>query len=134
MRQFVAMVFLCGALLQTQAAVRHHSTRYHVEATAFCLHGMTAAGTRSRTRTAAADPALFPIGTTLSVHDAGLYSGVYLVTDTGPNILGHRIDLRLSTRAEAKRFGRRRVWVRVLKWGTGQLGSAGSANRAAPIR
>ena len=112
----LVLVVTCGL---AQARPHHRPTRYRVQATAFCLHGTTAAGTVSHTGTVAADPDLFPIGTQLRVHGAGPYSGVYVVTDTGSRIRGHRIDLRLHTPREAKKFGRKMLWVRVIKWGEG---------------
>ena len=129
MRRLLSILFLCGTVLQLGAA--HRPTRYHVRATAFCLHGITAAGTRSTTGTVAADPAFLPIGTTIRVHDAGAYSGVYVVTDTGRKIVGRSIDLRLGTTAAARQFGKKIPWISVVKWGTGEVNSAGSADRVA---
>ena len=63
------------------------------------------------------------------VFDAGAYSGEYVVTDTGQKIIGRHIDLRLPSPAAAKRFGKRTVWIHVVKWGDGQVGSVGTADR-----
>lgn len=132
MRTAIATILLICALVPAAEARRaHRPTRYRVQATAFCLHGVTAAGTRSQTGTVAADPDFFPIGTRLRVHGGGPYSGVYVVADTGSRIRGRRIDLRLSTPREAKRFGRKMLWVQVLKWGDG---SVDSDERAAAFR
>jgi|SRR5579863_1413687 len=119
MRRLLAILLLFAASLPAYAF--HRPTRYRVRATAFCEHGITAAGTRSRSGTLAADPALFPIGTLLRVRNAGPYSGTYQVTDTGRKVRGLHIDLRLPSLAIARRFGRRVVWVQVLKWGTGDV-------------
>jgi len=48
------------------------------------------------------------------VQDAGSYSGVYTVADTGPAVKGREIDIFITNGDEAKRFGRRRVGVEVL--------------------
>ncbi|HEV2445897.1 MAG TPA: 3D domain-containing protein [Candidatus Sulfopaludibacter sp.] len=117
MKKLLAILILCGAI----PAAAHRPTRYRVTATAFCLHGITAAGTRSHVGTAAADPAFLPLGTLVRVRDAGIYSGTYLITDTGAKVNGRHIDLRLPTRHLAKQFGRRTVTVRVLKWGEGEV-------------
>ena len=130
MTRVIALLLLASTLSARPA--HHRATRYHVEATAFCLHGTTAAGTRSHTGTAAADPAFLPFGSVIRVHNAGPYSGEYLITDTGARMNGRRIDLRLSSRREARRFGRRMVWVQVVKWGDGAV--SGEADRRAALR
>ena len=63
----------------------------------------------------AADPSVLPLGSRIRVHGAGAYSGVYTVTDTGPAVNGHEIDIFMPDGAEAKRFGRRRVQVEILE-------------------
>jgi 3D (Asp-Asp-Asp) domain-containing protein len=62
----------------------------------------------------AADPAVLPLGSRIRVHDAGAYSGVYTVADSGPGVTGPEIDIFIADGAEAKRFGRRRVHVEIL--------------------
>jgi 3D (Asp-Asp-Asp) domain-containing protein len=120
MQRLLAILLLCGAVA-AQTHTPRRPTRYHVRATAFCLHGVTAAGTRSHTGTVAADPDFLPMGTSIRIHNAGVYSGVYEVTDTGKAVKGRHIDLRLETPAAARRFGNRMVWVEVLKWGDGDV-------------
>ena len=87
------------------------------DATAYSIEGKTAAGTPARRGVVAADPDVLPIGSRIRVHDAGPYSGVYVVHDTGPAVQGREIDIYLANDAEAKRFGRRKVQVEVLDWG-----------------
>jgi 3D (Asp-Asp-Asp) domain-containing protein len=65
----------------------------------------------------ASDPAVLPLGSRIRVHDAGAYSGEYTVQDTGAKIDGREIDIYLADDAEAKRFGKRRVKVEVLRYG-----------------
>jgi 3D (Asp-Asp-Asp) domain-containing protein len=67
----------------------------------------------------AADPSVLPIGTVIRVRGAGVYSGTYVVTDTGAKVDGKHIDLYVPNRFAAKQFGKRRVSVRVLHWGAG---------------
>src|SRR5436309_69948 len=108
MRNLIALfLLLCGL-----AAA---GPRYHVQATAYCQQGKTADGSRSRVRTAAADPGFLPMGTRIRVTGAGRYSGIYTITDTGSKIQGRRIDLRLPTPAAARKFGRKRVRIQVLE-------------------
>ena len=84
------------------------------EATAYSVTGTTASGMQTRRGIVAADPSVLPIGTRIRVTDAGAYSGVYTVTDTGPAVKGHTIDIFMADGAAAKRFGRRRVQVEIL--------------------
>ena len=84
------------------------------EATAHSVEGITAKGTRAREGVVAADPAVLPLGSKIRVTGAGSYSGVYVVTDTGPKVKGRQIDIYLRNDREAKRFGRKMVTVRVL--------------------
>jgi 3D (Asp-Asp-Asp) domain-containing protein len=97
-------------------------TRLSVEATAYSIEGTTADGTRAREGVVAADPRILPLGSHIRVEGAGAYDGVYVVEDTGRGIKGREIDVYLRNDAEAKRFGRKRVNVEVLKWGEGRDG------------
>lgn len=85
-------------------------------ATAYCDGGATASGTQARSGTAAADPRVLPIGTTIRV--TGLMSPrpqTFTVADTGAAVKGHEIDVFIPDCARAKKFGRRPVRVRILK-------------------
>jgi 3D (Asp-Asp-Asp) domain-containing protein len=99
---------------------RGAESRMPFEATAYSIEGKTAAGTRTHEGVVAADPALLPLGTRIRVHDAGRYSGEYVVRDTGRTIKGREIDIYLSNDREAKRFGRKSVRVEVLAYGDGR--------------
>jgi len=87
------------------------------EATAYSVTGTTATGDVTSRGTVAADPAILPAGTRFRITGAGRYSGVYVVKDTGPKIAGAHIDIYMPSRLEAKRFGKRRVRLRVLPRG-----------------
>ena len=63
----------------------------------------------------AADPKILPIGSRIRVQDAGPYSGIYTVSDTGPAVNGHEIDIFIPDGEEAKQFGRRKVRVEILE-------------------
>jgi 3D (Asp-Asp-Asp) domain-containing protein len=82
-------------------------------ATAYCLKGRTASGSGVRRGIIAADPRVLPLGTKVYM-SAGQYSGTYLVADTGGKIKGRKIDLWVPSQAEAIRFGRRKVSIKVL--------------------
>ena len=84
-------------------------------ATAYSVEGETASGKQTREgRTVAADPAVLPFGTQIQVKGAGPYDGVYVVHDAGRKINGREIDIFIDAPAEAKRFGKKPVRVRVL--------------------
>jgi rare lipoprotein A len=87
------------------------------QAAAYSVTGTTSSGDLTSRGTVAADPAVLPVGTRIRITGAGRYSGVYVVNDTGPKIAGARIDIYMPSRLEAKRFGRRRVRLRVLPRG-----------------
>ncbi len=80
-------------------------------ATAYTITGTTASGMQTKPGVVAADPAVLPLGTRIRVHEAGAYSGVYTVADTGPKVKGRHIDIFLRDTSEAKQFGKRKVKV-----------------------
>jgi 3D (Asp-Asp-Asp) domain-containing protein len=82
-------------------------------ATAYCLKGRTASGEYVRRGIVAADPKVLPIGTLVQI-EAGKYSGVYKVADTGGAIRGKRIDIYVPSYSEAVSFGRKKIKVKVL--------------------
>jgi 3D (Asp-Asp-Asp) domain-containing protein len=94
------------------------------EATAYSIEGKTASGSHVREGICAADPAVLPLGSRIRVHEAGAYSGEYLVSDTGRTIKGREIDIYIADDAAAKRFGRQTVRVEVLSRGEGRSASA----------
>jgi 3D (Asp-Asp-Asp) domain-containing protein len=85
-------------------------------ATAYSLRGRTASGKYVSRGLIAADPRVLPLGTRVRV-EAGSFSGVYEVADTGGGVKGHRIDIWIPTTREAMQFGRRTVKLTVLSFG-----------------
>ena len=65
----------------------------------------------------AADRKVLPLNSRIRIYGASRYSGDYTVEDTGGKVDGHHIDVYMPSRAEAKKFGRQRVKVVVLKYG-----------------
>ncbi len=94
------------------ATVRHAPLRF--EATAFSTFGVTQKGTVTHDGVVAADPSVLPLGSIIRIENAGLFSGRYVVTDTGSKIVGRHIDVYIPSRAQAKEFGKRVVTVRLL--------------------
>ena len=86
------------------------------KATAYCLRGRTANGSRARQGIVAADPRVLPLGTKININ-AGKYSGTYTVADTGGRIKGRILDVWVPSCTEARRFGRKSVKVSVIRKG-----------------
>lgn len=73
--------------------------------------GITATGRKAGYGIVAVDPRVIPLGTKLYVPGYG-YA---LAADTGGAIKGNKIDLCFNTHAEAKRYGRRRLTVQIVR-------------------
>jgi len=86
-------------------------------ATAYSTKGNTVKGVQTQPGIVAADKRLLPLGSTIRVTDAGKYSGLYVVTDVGTAIVGHRIDIFVTDLEEARAFGKKEVQVELLKVG-----------------
>jgi 3D (Asp-Asp-Asp) domain-containing protein len=123
MRRFVATLG-CAVLLSFQPspassapAIRAQTTM-RLMATAYCAKGRTKSGVGTRTGVVAADPRVLPLGTVLRILDPGKpYAGTYTVMDTGSQIKGREIDIFMPSCANATRFGRKAVHVRVIRRG-----------------
>jgi len=81
------------------------------------VEGTGASGKWSHPGIVAADRRVLPLNSRIRVYGAGRYSGDYTVEDAGGKVDGHHIDVYMPSRAEAKKFGRQRVRVVVLKYG-----------------
>jgi len=81
------------------------------------VEGTGASGKWSHPGTVAADRKVLPLNSRIRIYGASRYSGDYIVEDTGGKVDGHHIDVYMPSRAEAKKFGRQRVKVVVLKYG-----------------
>jgi 3D (Asp-Asp-Asp) domain-containing protein len=88
----------------------------HYTATAYAFRGRTASGRAVGKGVIAADTRVLPFGTRVRL-EAGNWSGVYTVADTGGAIRGRKIDVWVPTTNEACRFGRRKVKLTVLSYG-----------------
>jgi len=86
------------------------------EATAYCDMGITFSGVYVQRGIVAGDPRILPIGSVIEVQ-AGRYSGIFTVLDTGRLIKGKVIDLWLPEYEEAIQFGRQLVMVKVIRHG-----------------
>ena len=92
--------------------------RLQFSATAYCKGNTTTSGVEVQSGVAAADPAILPVGSVVTVTtDNTRYNGVYTVMDTGPEVKGRELDLYLWSCNEALAFGRKPVQVTVLRLG-----------------
>ena len=108
-----------GYAMRAQAAsLPQAGARLKFTATAYCKGETTASGVGVRTGIVAADPQLLPVGSVIRVETPNpRYSGVWTVMDTGPAVQKRTIDLYLWSCHEALAFGRRPVWLTVLRLG-----------------
>jgi 3D (Asp-Asp-Asp) domain-containing protein len=87
-------------------------------ATAYCRGQTTASGVDVQAGIAAADEAMLPEGSVVSVSGVPeQYRGIYTVMDTGPKVLGKHVDLYMWNCDEAVDFGRRDIVLTVLRLG-----------------
>jgi 3D (Asp-Asp-Asp) domain-containing protein len=88
-------------------------------ATAYAVTGITASGEWTHRHVVAADPDVIPIGSRIKIRRAGKYSGEYVVADTGAKIQGRKLDIYMPDTNECKKFGARKVRVRIIQLGDG---------------
>ena len=102
-------------------------TALRFEATAYCKGETTAACVAVRAGMAAADPALLPLGSVVSVQTrTERQNGIWTVLDTGPEVKGRELDLYIWNCNEALAFGRQTVHVTILRLGWDPQNSAPS--------
>ena len=111
-----SVVMVASATPQSSSRQRRPTIRYFI-ATAYSVEGTGASGKWSRPGTVAADRKVLPLNSRIRIYGAGRYSGDYTVEDTGGKVDGRHIDVYMPSHAEAKKFGRQRVKVVVLKYG-----------------
>ena len=100
-------------LVKTTASVKATSagmSKGMFSASAYCFSGRTASGQGVRRGLIAADPRVLKMGSKIVI-DAGPWSGVYTVADTGGAIKGKKIDIWVPSCSEARKFGRRSVQI-----------------------
>jgi 3D (Asp-Asp-Asp) domain-containing protein len=106
-----------ASVAQSSSGKRRRPTIRYFIATAYSVEGTGASGKWSHPGTVAADRNVLPLNSRIRIYGAGRFSGDYTVEDTGGKVDGHHIDVYMPSRAEAKKFGRQRVKVVVLKYG-----------------
>jgi 3D (Asp-Asp-Asp) domain-containing protein len=111
-----ALLPLLGMSQPRPAKPRRPTIRYFI-ATAYSVEGTGASGKWSHPGTVAADRDILPLNSRIRIFGAGKYSGDYTVEDTGGKVDGHHIDVYMPSRAAARKFGRQRVKVVILKFG-----------------
>ena len=117
MNRVCLVVSLLGSLVFASAAdakPRKPRKAMTFTATAYCQHGTTASGERTRRGIVAADPRVIPLGSTVTVSRPGLPRRTYSVEDSGKHVKGRRIDIFMPSCRDARRFGRKTVQVLVV--------------------
>ena len=123
----LAVLLACCALCQAQT--RRQTLNGTYVATAYAQKGITASGEYVHRHVVAADPDVLPLGTRIKVRHAGRYSGEYVVADTGDKIVGRRLDIYLPSEIACKKFGVKRVRVRVIQLGDNTRASTQQATQ-----
>jgi 3D (Asp-Asp-Asp) domain-containing protein len=129
---------ICFALLTPALAssppshIPRRPTIRHFIATAYSVEGVGASGKWSHPGTVASDRTILPLNTRIRIYGAGRYSGDYTVEDTGAKVDGHHIDVYMPSQAEAKKFGRQRVRVVILKYGDDKVSHPVRSKRLRP--
>ena len=121
---------LAGLLLLPLFAVAAPKRDETYVATAYAVTGITASGEWTHRHAVAADPDILPIGTRIKIRRAGRYSGEYVVADTGTKIQRRRLDIYMPSDAECKKFGAKRVKVKVIQVGDGTRAATKEADHA----
>jgi rare lipoprotein A len=111
----IAILFVAGLAAAPTHAPK--AGRQEFTALAYSIEGKAADGSKSCIGTVAADPNVLPLGSKIRVSGAGAYSGDYTVVDSGGNVKGNVIDIYMSSVAEARKFGRKKVEVEILATG-----------------
>lgn len=99
MRAFAMLLVLLA--IATTAASGGVPLRFTV--TAYCLRGTTASGDHVHVGSVAVDPRVIPLGSPLWIEGYG--QGV--ADDTGGAIVGHHVDVWMSSCAAARQWGRK---------------------------
>ena len=99
-------------------------------ATAYAQQGVTASGEYTHRHVVAADPDILPLGSRIKITRAGRYSGEYVVADTGGKIQGRKLDIFLPSEAACRKFGKRKVNVKVIQLGDGTQSATKQADHA----
>jgi len=109
----IAILFVAGLAAAATPARRAGPEQF--TAVAYSIEGKSADGSKSCRGTVAADPNVLPLGSKIRVSGAGTYSGEYTVVDSGRNVKGNMIDIYMSSVAEARKFGKKKVEVEILE-------------------
>ncbi|GEK91921.1 3D domain-containing protein [Alkalibacterium kapii] len=94
----------------TGRTLKVQATGYSTQQPGLSKHTYMGIDLRVNPRVIAVDPSVIPLGSMVEVEGMG----VYLAGDTGGAINGKIIDIHFSTVAEALKWGRRNVTVRIL--------------------
>jgi len=73
-------------------------------------NNITATGKEIKEGMIAVDTRVIPLGTKIEIKDMGIFKA----EDTGGKIKGNRIDIYFDTKKEAKEFGRKGVWIKII--------------------
>ena len=73
-------------------------------------NNITATGKEIKQGMVAVDSKVIPLGTKIEIKDMG----IFIAEDTGSKIKGNRIDIYFDSKEEAKKFGIKGIWVKIV--------------------
>jgi len=76
-------------------------------------NNITATGKEIKQGMVAVDPEVIPLGTKIEIKEMG----IFVAEDTGGKIKGNRIDVYFDSKEEAKKFGKRGIWIKIADGG-----------------
>lgn len=82
--------------------------------TAYCESGVMRSGRRTYVGAVATDRAVIPEGSLIEIEGV---AGVHVSEDTGSGVRGYWIDRYMTSCADAVRWGRQTLAIRVTRWG-----------------
>jgi len=86
------------------------ATGYSANDPAQGTDNITATGKEIYEGVIAVDPDVIPLGTEVQIKDVG----TFIAEDTGGKIKGNRIDIYFNSKKEAKEFGKKGIWLRIV--------------------
>ena len=106
-------------ILRRNNLTSRNNNRLRMVVTAYCScaeccgksDGITASGAKARFGTVAA-PSWLPFGTKLKIEG---FNNVFVVQDRGGAIKGNRLDIWFPSHEQAKKFGRRTLFVEIIE-------------------
>ena len=104
-------------VVKEEVAVKEKEEWFYFVATGYSANdpsqgttNTTATGKKVYEGMIAVDPKIIPLGAKVEIKGIG----IFVADDTGGKIKGNRIDVFFDSKEEAKKFGKKDVWIRII--------------------